>query len=131
MIPIMKLSGPNVLPRFFCPTCKIQLEDGKVALLGIKQEKWAFCPLCGERIEWDKTAFDAQAELVCSECFRPLIQMQDGIPRASTDYIGTAVCRDCQREYCLSTNCLGCKQGDYPNCRYLYLKQNARGTNDG
>lgn len=42
---------------------------------------------------------------------------------ASSDYIGTDICRPCMEEHCKSTNCLACDIGKYPNCRYLYLKE--------
>lgn len=42
---------------------------------------------------------------------------------ASSDYIGTDICRPCMEEHCKSTNCFACDIGKYPDCRYLYLKE--------
>ena len=38
-------------------------------------------------------------------------------------YVGTTTCRNCMEEYCSQTNCLGCKRGTYPDCKYQYLKR--------
>jgi hypothetical protein len=32
------------------------------------------------------------------------------------------ICHGCMVEHCCSTNCLGCKYGKYPECRFLELK---------
>ena len=41
----------------------------------------------------------------------------------SSCYNGTDICRDCQVEHCLSTNCLACNIGKYPDCKHLRLKE--------
>jgi gamma-glutamylcyclotransferase (GGCT)/AIG2-like uncharacterized protein YtfP len=33
------------------------------------------------------------------------------------------ICHDCMVEHCVSTNCLGCELGTYPDCRFFDLKQ--------
>jgi len=33
------------------------------------------------------------------------------------------ICSDCMIEHCVSTNCLGCEYGKYPNCRFLEMKK--------
>lgn len=36
---------------------------------------------------------------------------------------GTAVHCDCLEEHCVSTNCLGCKIGKYPDCAFRDMKK--------
>jgi hypothetical protein len=38
-------------------------------------------------------------------------------------YNGTDICDDCQLEHCMSTNCLGCTIGRYPDCEHLDRKK--------
>jgi hypothetical protein len=38
-------------------------------------------------------------------------------------YNGTDICDDCMLDHCLSTNCLGCKIGKYPECEHLSRKK--------
>lgn len=61
-------------------------------------------------------------EVFCGICGCQLVFKTAVGPMASSDYIGTSTCRSCQTEYCRTTNCLGCKVGNYPGCRFLYLK---------
>lgn len=42
---------------------------------------------------------------------------------ASSCFIGTDTCYECQIEHCLETNCLGCKVGNYPDCPHLETKK--------
>lgn len=42
---------------------------------------------------------------------------------ASSDYIGMDTCYTCWLEECLTTNCLGCKRGNYPDCKWIDLKK--------
>jgi hypothetical protein len=42
---------------------------------------------------------------------------------ASSCFIGTDTCFECQVDYCLNTNCLGCKVGTYPDCPHLETKK--------
>lgn len=44
-----------------------------------------------------------------------------GMPQA--DYIGMDTCYTCWLEECLATNCLGCKRGNYPDCKWIDLKK--------
>ncbi len=32
-------------------------------------------------------------------------------------------CYTCWLEECLATNCLGCKRGNYPDCKWIDLKK--------
>ncbi len=32
-------------------------------------------------------------------------------------------CYTCWLEECLTTNCLGCKRGNYPDCKWIDLKK--------
>lgn len=58
-------------------------------------------------------------EIYCSICGCWLAT--DGLE--SSAYLGTDVCLDCQVDHCLSTNCLGCDRGNYPNCEHTRLKE--------
>ena len=42
---------------------------------------------------------------------------------ASSDYIGMDTCYTCWIEECLTTNCLGCKRGNYPDRKWIDLKK--------
>lgn len=59
----------------------------------------------------------------CSVCGSEIIFEDNGRFFASSDYIGTDMCRPCMEEHCKSTNCLACDIGKYPDCKYLYLKE--------
>lgn len=37
--------------------------------------------------------------------------------------IGMDTCYTCWLEECLTTNCLGCKRGNYPDCKWIDLKK--------
>lgn len=50
---------------------------------------------------------------------------------AKSCYNGTDICDDCIIDHCLSTNCLSCTIGKYPECEYLdrkkfYMEENRR-----
>ena len=122
MIPKIIQRGPTVVPKYFCSECGSQLQN--VDRLGsITKGRWAFCPMCGEKIEWDKANPVKWEEQSCGICGCRLIFMTSVGMMASSDYIGTKICRDCQMEFCRTTNCLGCEMGTYPNCEFTYLKQ--------
>lgn len=59
----------------------------------------------------------------CKICGAEVIFEDNGRFFASSDYIGTDICRNCMEEHCNSTNCLACNIGKYPNCKYLHLKE--------
>lgn len=66
-------------------------------------------------------------EINCKVCGSWLIHEHPDCPGmfyASSDYIGADLCHDCMSDHCAQTNCLGCKIGSYPNCKYAYLKKN-------
>ena len=67
----------------------------------------------------DETKFASK----CKICGAEVIFEDNGRFFASSDYIGTDICRNCMEEHCKSTNCLACDIGKYPDCRYLYLKE--------
>ena len=65
------------------------------------------------------------AELECKNCGTKMVWEHPNIPGMylqSSAYIGSPYCYDCMSEYCNSTNCLLCDEGQYPNCPYAYLK---------
>ena len=64
-------------------------------------------------------------EVFCGICGCQLVFRTAVGPLASSDYIGTSTCRSCQVEHCRTTNCFGCRIGNYPDCRFLYLKGQA------
>ena len=47
--------------------------------------------------------------------------------RCATLHVGEAIgmdtCYTCWLEECLTTNCLGCKRGNYPDCKWIDLKK--------
>ena len=64
------------------------------------------CDVCGSELVWE----------------HPQIK---GLFLASSDYMeGCSTCLSCMAEYCCTTNCLGCSKGEYPSCRFLFLKGN-------
>ena len=69
-------------------------------ILGIKYEI-PTCKICG-----CKMGVETSVGIIMSSC-----------------YIGTDTCFECQVEHCLSTNCLKCEVGQYPDCEHLDLKK--------
>ena len=64
-------------------------------------------------------------ELKCRNCGTQMVWEHPDIPGVymqSSAYIGGHYCYDCMSEYCNSTNCLLCEEGQYPNCPYAFLK---------
>jgi len=43
---------------------------------------------------------------------------------SSADIEDYPVCHDCVVEHCVSTTCLACERGVYPDCRFRELKAN-------
>ncbi len=118
MIPNVTQDGPNILERYWCSACgRYLVPDGRdPAAPG-----YAFCPGCGLPIEWEKAVPVKWEPMDCDICGKPMLRNMDGMI-ISAGYVGTTTCRDCMTEYCSTTNCLGCKRGTYPNCKWLYLK---------
>lgn len=59
----------------------------------------------------------------CSVCGHELLFDVGGMMLGSSDYLEDSdMCRSCMEEHCNTTNCLGCTIGDYPNCKFLWLK---------
>lgn len=72
----------------------------------------------------ETTAPDINMIPVCEACGRSLGQLVPGYGIiCSSSYIGGPLCHECQVEHCLSTNCLGCRRGEYPNCEHIDLKR--------
>ena len=60
----------------------------------------------------------------CNVCGGWLVKRHPaGFWYASSDYIGMDTCYTCWIEECLTTNCLGCKRGNYPDCKWIDLKK--------
>lgn len=123
MIPNTKQAAPNAGPEYRCPNCNIRLEDGWTRTAHFFLRRWNFCPVCGGEIEWEKAKPAKWKPLNCKECGKMLIIETEFGPMAMTcDYIEGPFCRECQIEHCRTTNCLGCDRGEYPYCKYQYLK---------
>ena len=62
---------------------------------------------------------------VCKMCSEELgVRLADGRIICKSSYIeDNDYCHECQVDHCLSTNCLACEMGAYPNCRHLDLKR--------
>lgn len=119
MIPTITQDAPNIVPRHWCSNCgrKLVPQNNFYKMLPDN-----FCPGCGERIEWDKAVPVKWEPMNCDVCGKPLIVDMSGHMVAVGYYIGTTTCRNCMEEYCSQTNCLGCKRGTYPDCKFQYLK---------
>lgn len=50
-------------------------------------------------------------------------QVKEEVRKARDRYIGMDTCYTCWLEECLATNCLGCKRGNYPDCKWIDLKK--------
>ena len=67
--------------------------------------------------------------LNCEFCGRKLIWENPHIPghwHESSCYFGEdwPICIDCMATHCESANCVNCKYGTYPGCRFYYLHRN-------
>lgn len=119
MIPVMKQERPNTAKLYFCK-CGRRLVPGD----NMGTERWSYCPRCGEHIEWESVKPVVWEELHCKVCGGWLVQkLSYGGFYASSDYIGKDICKCCWIEECLSTNCLACQRGNYPDCEWLDLKK--------
>lgn len=116
MIPERIYTRPNVAPRYFCCHCGTQLHDEK-------DSRWKFCPMCGKEIEWENAREINLREVNCTACKKPLIFWKGKQLDASPSFCGSNVCRECRISHCAETNCLSCKDGNYPHCQWAYLKR--------
>lgn len=113
MVPIENQERPNIKSVYTCSNCEKALFDGDD-----DHPRWNFCPMCGQEIEWDKSAKVVWEEKNCNVCGGWLVKRHPaGFWYASSDYIGMDTCYTCWLEECLATNCLGCKRGNYPDCK--------------
>lgn len=120
MIPKENQDRPNTVTYYTCSNCDKRLNEGD----SHGQSRWNFCPLCGEPIEWDKAEHVVWEAKDCNVCGGWLIRFHPaGFWYASSDYMGMDTCRTCWLEECLSTNCLGCTRGKYPDCKWLDMKK--------
>ena len=51
MVPIENQERPNIKSVYTCSNCEQALFDGDD-----DHPRWNFCPMCGQEIEWDKSA---------------------------------------------------------------------------
>lgn len=51
MVPIENQERPNIKSVYTCSNCEKALFDGDD-----DHPRWNFCPMCGQEIEWDKSA---------------------------------------------------------------------------
>jgi hypothetical protein len=69
----------------------------------------------------------------CRECGCAMVWEVPGIPghfvESSCNIDEWPLCHDCMVKYCCSANCLGCKYGAYPDCRFLELKRHYMNRN--
>lgn len=120
MIPKEDQGRPIMIAYYTCSSCGKRLDLGDPH----GQGRWRFCPICGMPIEWDKVEQVVCEEKNCNVCGGWLVKSHPaGFWYASSDYIGIDTCRVCWLEECLETNCLSCKRGQYPNCKWLDLKR--------
>ena len=90
MIPRIQQERPNVIKRYYCSTCGTKLQHCD----GVNQESWRFCPMCGQKIEWDEATDVVWEEKSCDICGGWLIKKHPlGFWYASSDYIGENTCR--------------------------------------
>ena len=124
MIPKVHQDAPNIMKRYTCSTCGTKLQK-EGPFRGAAEEKWNFCPICGEDIQWDKAEDPVWAELSCEVCGEKLVY--EGVCGYQTTgaFVGGKKCRSCQIQHCLSTNCFACKDGEYPTCKHQTLKNDA------
>lgn len=127
MIPKITQDAPNIVERYWCADCGHSLPNPKADVTGIKSDPWRFCPGCGAFIEYDKAEQVHWSEQSCIACGRSLIyRVKADNPYFMTtfDFVaGSPLCRSCLEEHCVQTNCLQCDIGNWPDCRYAYIKR--------
>ena len=63
MVPIENQERPNIKSVYTCSNCEKALFDGDD-----DHPRWNFCPMCGQEIEWDKSAKVVWEEKNCNVC---------------------------------------------------------------
>ena len=63
MVPIESQERPNIKSVYTCSNCEKALFDGDD-----DHPRWNFCPMCGQEIEWDKSAKVVWEEKNCNIC---------------------------------------------------------------
>lgn len=88
MVPIENQERPNIKSVYTCSNCEKALFDGDD-----DHPRWNFCPMCGQEIEWDKSAKVVWEEKNCNVCGGWLVKRHPaGFWYASSDYIGMDTC---------------------------------------
>jgi len=67
------------------------------------------CKLCGCKMVWENP------------------HLPEHFQASSCDIEDWDICHDCMVEHCTTTNCLECKMGEYPECRFLEMKNHYMG----
>ncbi len=120
MIPKVTQDAPNIREQYWCAACgRYLLPNGRDP----EAPGYAFCPGCGQPIEWEKAEQVQWKPMDCDTCGKPMLVKRGGRVYSVGGYVGTTTCRSCMTEHCNSTNCLGCERGTYPDCRLFYLKR--------
>lgn len=111
-------SGDNA-PTFATAEANIQQNQIQTVsyLLGC-DEMQTVVPACVRK--------DIDREVNCRKCGQSLVWEHPSCPGiflSSSSYMGCDLCYDCLNEHCSRTDCLTCEIGNYPNCRFVYLKE--------
>ena len=78
MVPIENQERPNMKSVYTCSNCEKALFDGDD-----DHPRWNFCPMCGQEIEWDKSAKVVWEEKNCNVCGGWLVKQVFGMPQAT------------------------------------------------
>ena len=73
MVPIENQERPNIKSVYTCSNCEKALFDGDD-----DHPRWNFCPMCGQEIEWDKSAKVVWEEKNCNVCGGWLVKRHPG-----------------------------------------------------
>ena len=122
------------MEQYWCGHCGAGLPNPSQFRGKVPKETWKYCPICGEPIEYNKAEHVQWSEQNCERCGSWLImKMGSGDSSyfmASSDYVGTQICRTCMEEHCGQTNCFQCEIGQQPDCPYAWIKKSVLEHND-
>lgn len=115
------------MEQYWCGHCGAGLPNPSQFRGKVSKETWKYCPICGEPIEYDKAEHVQWSEQNCERCGSWLIMKKGDGPGpyfiASSDYVGTQICRTCMEEHCGQTNCFQCEISQQPDCPYAWIKK--------
>ena len=131
MIPEITQDAPGSAEQFWCASCGAPLPAPDRTAMPPRQ----CCPSCGEPAEYEKAVHVIWRKRECAHCGRLLSYRANtkfSIFVTTLDYVrGVSLCRDCLEEHCAQTNCLQCDIGQWPNCRYAFIKQHVTQSSKG